>query len=316
MPLAKSKILENVSRTSCVVNEGTVIEKYGDQHLEYLNYVKNLPQTTCVSCEILVRPTEAKPISNRRRKLDNAKFTELKQYLCSEQRESLGKEKVDSIVDKYLCSYCNTKLNNNESPRVSVINGFDAGQCPKKISKLNIFSLLFIKIASSFQTHLKLGLVQSKIPENQKMAGVRGNFIQLPIPIQNAVDELESNLSHNKLLDVGKYLVIYNKGKNGKVIYENLVNIHDIKAALVWLKSNNPNYAHIEIPINAEELLPFKNLASTNVALNAKLNIPETASNIDSATEFMTQDVYYDGVSTSNITHYDGDSECVCVMKW
>ena len=136
-------------------------------------------------------------------------------------------------MNKYLCNYCNTKLNNNESPRVSVINGFDAGQCPEEISKLNIFSLLFIKIASSFQTHLKLGPVQSKIPENQKMAGVRGNFIQLPIPIQNTIDELESNLSHNKLLDVGRYLVIYNKGKNNKVMYKNLVNIHDIKAVLV-----------------------------------------------------------------------------------
>ena len=115
----------------------------------------------------------------------------------------------------------------------------------------------WVKIASSFQTHPKLRPIQSKVPENQKMAGVRGNSIQLPIPMQNTVDELESNLSRNKLLDISKYLVIYNKGKNGKVIYENLVNIQDIKAALVWLKSNNPNYAHIEIPVNAEELLPF-----------------------------------------------------------
>ena len=315
MPLVKSKVVENVEHTSCIVNEDTVTEKYGDHHLQYRKYVKNLTQITCVSCEILVRPTEAKLISSRRRKLDNSKFTELKQYLCSEKRESLGKEKVDSIVNKYLCNYCNTKLNNNESPRVSVINGFDAGQCPKEISKLNIFSLLFIKIASSFQKHLKLGPVQSKIPENQKMAGVRGNSIQLPIPIQNTIDELESNLSQNKLLDVGKYLVIYNynKGKNGKVMYKNLVNIHDIKAALVWLKSNNPNYTNIEIPINAEELFPCENHTSTNLSLNEKLinNNIGSVSNTDSVTEFITQNVYYDGVSTSYKTHCGDDGECV-----
>ena len=94
MPLVKSKVVENVERTSSIVNEDTAIEKYGDHHLQYLNYVKNLPQITCVSCEILVRPTEAKLISRRRRKLDNFKFTELKQYLCSEKRESLGKKKL------------------------------------------------------------------------------------------------------------------------------------------------------------------------------------------------------------------------------
>ena len=103
--------------------------------MEYINYVANLPQITCISCKILVKPTEAKLISNRRKKLNNSKFTELKQYLCSEKRESLGKEKVTSLVNRYLCNYCNTKHYNNESPRVSVINGFDAGQCPKEISK-------------------------------------------------------------------------------------------------------------------------------------------------------------------------------------
>ena len=77
-------------------------------------------------------------------------------------------------------------------------------ECPQEISKLNAFSLLFIKLASNFQTHLKLGPTYSKIPENQKMVGIRGNSIQLPIPIQNTIDELESNLANDRLLDVNK----------------------------------------------------------------------------------------------------------------
>ena len=82
------------------------------------------------------------------------------------------------------------------------------------------------------------------------MSGIKGNSVQLPIPIQHTIDELNSNLSHNKLLDVGKHLVICNKGKSKQMVYKNLVNIHDIKAALVWLRANNPHYAHITIPHN------------------------------------------------------------------
>ena len=142
-------------------------------------------------------------------------------------------------------------------PRVSVINGCDAGKCPQEISKLNAFSLLFIKLASNFQTHLKLGPTYSKIPENQKMVGVRGNSIQLPIPIQNTIDELVSNLANNRLLDINKHLIIYNKrNSNKETVFKNLVNVHNIKDALIWLKSHNRHYAHIFIPADPHELLP------------------------------------------------------------
>ena len=159
IPATKSQVLANLSRKSCIVNENTVMEQYGDQYSDFLKKMKDLPKFTSISCEVLVKPSEAKIITIRREKLDNDRFTQLKQYLCSEQRASIGKVKVESISNKLLCNYCNTKLNNNEAPRVSVINGFDAGKCPVEISMLNVFPSLFIKLASSFQTHLKLGPV-------------------------------------------------------------------------------------------------------------------------------------------------------------
>ena len=146
---------------------------------------------------------------------------------------------------------------------------------------LNVFSSLFIKLASSFQTHLKVGPIQPKVPENQKMVGVKGNSVQLPIPIQDTIEELESNLSHNKLLDVGKHLVNYNEGKNKKLLYKNLVNIHAIKSALIWLKVNNLHYAHIEIPTNPEVLLPCIEDASICEVINEDSVSKDTAHIID-----------------------------------
>ena len=62
------------------------------------------------------------------------------------------------------------------------------------------------------------------------MVRIRGNSIQLPIPIQNTIDELESNLSNNRLLDVNKHLIIYNKrNSNKETVFKNLVNFHNIK---------------------------------------------------------------------------------------
>ena len=174
-----------------------------------------------------------------------------------------------------------------------MINGFDTGKCPNEISVLNVFSSLFIKLASSFQIHLKLGPIQSKVPENQKMVGVKGNSVQLPIPIQNTIEELETNLSHNKLLDIGKHLVIYNKGKSSKVLYKNLVDIHAIKAALNWLKLNNPHYAHIEIPIDPEKLLPCIDNTSISEVKKEDIVSQDTPHFADSITELITQDAYY-----------------------
>ena len=245
-----------------------------------------------------------KIISSRRKKLDNEKLTQLKQYLCSEQRASMGKEIIESIFNRYLCNYCNTKLNSNEVPRVSVINGFDAGKCPEEISKLNTFSLLFIKLASNFQTHLKLGPTYSKIPENQKMVGVRGNSIQLPIPIQNTIDELQSDLSNNRLLDVDKHLIIYNKrNSNKEIIFKNLVNVHNIKDALIWLKSHNRHYAHISIPSDPHELLPAQDVAIINQHIDDTNNCTDTVSIVESFTEMLTQDISdsaLDGIVTQD----------------
>ena len=105
IPVVKSKVVTITERQSRIVNEEIIIGRFEDHYLEYVKAVKDLPQFTCISCEILVRPTEAKIISSRRKKLDNDKFTQLKQYLCSEQRESMGKEIIDSIFNRYLCNY-------------------------------------------------------------------------------------------------------------------------------------------------------------------------------------------------------------------
>ena len=207
----------------------------------------------------------------------------------------MGKEIIETIFNRYLCNYCSTKLNNNEMPRVSVINGCDAGKFPQEISKLNAFSLLFIELASNFPTHFKLGPTYSKIPENQKMVGVRENSIQLPIPIQNTIDELESNLANNRLLDINdinKHLIIYNKrNSNKETVFKNLVNVHNIKDALIWLKSHNRHYAHISIPADPHELLPAQNVAIINEHIDDTNNYTDTVSILDSLTEMLTQDL-------------------------
>ena len=311
IPVVKSKVVTITERQSRIVNEEIIKGRFEDHYLDYVKAVKDLPQFTCISFEILVRPSEAKIISSRRKKLDNDKFTQLKQYLCSEQRESMGRDIIESIFNRYLCNYCNTKLNNNEIPSVSVINCFDAGKCPQGISKLNTFSLLLIKLASNFQTHLKLGPTYSKIPENQKMVGVRGNSIQLPIPIQNTIDELESNLANNRLLDINKHLIIYNKrNSNKETVFKNLVNVHNIKDALIWLKSHNRHYAHISIPSDPRELLPAQNVAILNEHIDDTNNCTDTVSTVDAFTEMITQDICdseFDEMITQDVYY---DSEC------
>ena len=80
------------------------MEQYCDQYSDFLKKINDLPKFTCISCEMLIKPSEAKIITNCRKKLDNDRFTRLKQYLCSEERASIGKEKIESIFNKHFCS--------------------------------------------------------------------------------------------------------------------------------------------------------------------------------------------------------------------
>ena len=67
IPVVKSKVVTITERQSRIVNEESIIERYEDHYLQYVEAVKDLPQFTCISCEILVRPSEAKIISSRRK---------------------------------------------------------------------------------------------------------------------------------------------------------------------------------------------------------------------------------------------------------
>ena len=58
LPVTKSKVLDNVSRKSSIVNENTVMEQYGDQYSDFLKNIKDLPKFTCISCEALIKPKE------------------------------------------------------------------------------------------------------------------------------------------------------------------------------------------------------------------------------------------------------------------
>ena len=76
IPVVKSKVVAFTERQSRIVNEESIIGRFEDHYLYYVKAVKDLPQFTCISCKILVRPSEAKIISSRRKKLDNDKFSQ------------------------------------------------------------------------------------------------------------------------------------------------------------------------------------------------------------------------------------------------
>ena len=70
IPTVKSKVVENTSRKTCIVNEETVNERFEDHYLDYLKFVKDLPQYSYISCESLIKPSDPKIISNRMKKIE------------------------------------------------------------------------------------------------------------------------------------------------------------------------------------------------------------------------------------------------------
>ena len=256
LPPEKPSKVHSVERPNSIVNRISLVEKYGNHVLDFDKHLENLPKTACICCEKLIDDAHIQTISARRKNLGNTAWQQLLAYLNSNARTvTRGEPRVDSLIGQTICSSCSSELNKNKIPTISIINGMDTGSQPDCIKALSEFESIFIHLAMCYQTIVKLTPMGANLPYNSRMDKLKGFAVHITQPLDSAITELFGNRP-TKLVNPDEYIVLHGIPKKDRAVWQRLVSVEKIHAALVWLKQNNPLYHKIDIPENPIDLLP------------------------------------------------------------
>ena len=256
LPPEKPSKVHSVERPDSIVNRKNLVEKYGNHVLDFDKHTENLPRTACICCEKLIDDAHIQTITARRKNLSNTAWQQLLAYLNSNARTvTRGEPRVDSLIGQTICSSCSSELNKNKIPTISIINGMDTGPQPDCIKALSEFESIFIHLAMCYQTIIKLTPMGANLPYNSRMDKLKGFAVHITQPLDSAITELFGNRP-TKLVNPDEYIVLHGIPKKNRAVWQRLVSVEKVHAALMWLKKNNPLYQKIDIPENPIDLLP------------------------------------------------------------
>ena len=249
----------HVDRPEEIINETTMISLYGNFFLEYWRKCQLLPKEVCISCFKLVRDDKkfCHTITERmsKPKDENSQYAKLLRYLQMPEWVNTGNDYVRTLIGKKMCNYCYNKMQKNEIPRTSVLNKMNTGKTPDEIKKLTQFERIFIRQVAMYQTVFKLDTSAGNLPYNERMAAIKGFSVHLPVPLQNTLQQLGDGRP-GKLVDPRNFILLHGIPNKNRHVWQRLINVDNVFAALQWLVKHNPLYSNINLPENPIDLLP------------------------------------------------------------
>ena len=279
MPPEKPSQVFSVIRPNEEVNRERLYEKYGKPFMNYYKSLEDLPgPKACISCDKLVTKNTSSTITTKWSKLNNKAWGDLKKYLNSNERiVSRGEKRVPDLVGQTVCSSCSISLNKNEMPRICVANGMDTGSSPDCITELSPLESMFLHLAMCYQTVLKLAPMGANIPYNARMSSLKGFAVHIAAPIDVTLKELFEERP-SRVVDPTNFIVLHGIPKKDRTVWQKIVRVDKIHAALTWLKENNPLYINITIPSNPIDVLPEDdpNLTQDTNINDAKADVQAT----------------------------------------
>ena len=248
-----------VERSERIINESTMSDVYGSNLVEYYRKCRLLPKEVCVSCLKLIRDDSkyCHTITERmsKPKNPNSHYSKLLRHLQLPDWVNTGNDYVESLIGKKMCNYCFTKMQKDEMPRTSVLNKMNIGKAPEVVSQLTQFERILIRQVAMYQTVFKLDTNAGNMPYNQRMSAVKGFSIHLPVPLQTTLQQLGDGRP-GKLIDPNNHILLHGLPNKSRRVWQRLINVDNVFAALQWLVKHNPLYADIILPNNPIDLLP------------------------------------------------------------
>ena len=152
-----------------------------------------------------------------------------------------------SLDADYVCQFCRPKLNGNTMSNRGILNGLITEPVPKELKELDPLSKQIIQRGKAFQAIIRLGTYMGKVPSYNSLKACKGTMFFLPLSLDKTlqtIEEVENNTTVG-LPDSELYILISGKPSKNKVLWQSLVIVDQVKAAVRKLRSINWLYANV-----------------------------------------------------------------------
>ena len=218
-----------------------------DLHVEHAELIEVIEKDfaddaefPCCSCERLFQRKNVTEFKFSDSKFHSNVWKSLKCYILQVNPSAGGQT-------HYVCQFCRPKLNGNTMPNRCILNGLITEPVPKELKELDPLSKQIIQRGKAFQAIIRLGTYMGKVPSYNSLKACKGTMFFLPLPLDKTlqtIEELENNTTVG-LPDPELYILISGKPSKNKVLWQSLVNVDQVKAAVQKLRSINWLYANV-----------------------------------------------------------------------
>ena len=234
--------------SSSVIDESIILKTYMNAFVVYKNRCSEWAEFPCISCTKLCFKRECLFLDRCKQPVTGIAWNSFIQYLDTHPAPD------DSLHTGYICKFCIEKFRNNTVPSRCMLNGLSFESVPAEIIQLNQHERVLIQRAKAFQVVTKMRTVAGKrLPPSHKVSKVKGSTFHLPLPLNETLKRLpspEEPLPVNGEL----YIILRSLPTEGKVIWQDMVDINKVYRALSKLKNINPIYSQINLPEVASDL--------------------------------------------------------------
>ena len=150
--------------------------------------------------------------------------------------------------DLYVCIYCRPLLNANKMPPRCILNGLLTETVPEELKRLDALSRQLVQRAKAFQTIVRLGTYTGNVPKYNSLQACKGSVFFLPLPLNKTMETLGEVGTDTAvpIPDTELYIMVNGVPTKGKVVWQSLVDINVVKAALVKLKEIDWLYKNVD----------------------------------------------------------------------
>ena len=136
-------------------------------------------------------------------------------------------------------------------PSRCILNGLFTEPMPKELEALDPLSKQLIQRGKAFQAVVRLGTHTGKVPTYNSHKACKGTMFFLPLPLDKTLQTIEDVENSKDMDSVGLpnpelYILVSGKPSKQKVLWQSMVNIAQVRAAVQKLKQINWLYANID----------------------------------------------------------------------
>ena len=220
-------------------------------HVQYSEVISKLekkmandPEFSCCSCERLMQRKQVTTFKFSGSKFSLNMWRMLKDYI------SKGNSSTANDTH-YVCFYCRVRLSDDDMPSRCMLNRLVVEPVPPEFESLDPLGKQMIQWAKAFEAVYRLGTYTGKVPSHTSVKACKGTMFFLPLPLDKTMDTVEEidDLAKGKLALLPNpelYIIVNSKGKSNKTIWQNLVSVDKLKAAVRKLKATLWLYVDVD----------------------------------------------------------------------